>query len=213
MPQIARTPWGVGNAAINMFEEICRWPHLWQCENGKIDSQERRELYDLESLWTVGAEFDDATRLQIFFYLRNSLLGPVGQTKEENLTSQQNMNQCLARSKTSYFSKYSCLIWIDNNWRLDWVTRIMFILSSKRLYSPSGTLSKLKAAWTPWRGWWRCPLRWRTSTWWRRRREGAGWKWTVIYPSVGELPSGVVMTLSCPLDDTNIYFPNTCWLH
>merc|ERR1712039_926409 len=24
--------------------------------------QERRELYDLESLWTVGAEFDDATR-------------------------------------------------------------------------------------------------------------------------------------------------------
>ena len=72
--------------------------------------QERRELYDLESLWTVGAEFDDATRLQILFDTRNSLLGPVGQAKEENLTSQQNMNQCLERSKTSYFSKYSCPI-------------------------------------------------------------------------------------------------------
>ena len=27
-----------------------------------INLQERRELYDLESLWTVGAEFDDASR-------------------------------------------------------------------------------------------------------------------------------------------------------
>ena len=98
----------------------------WQCKNEKIVLQERRELYDLESLWTVGAEFDDATRLQILFDTRNSLLGPVGQAKEENLTSQQNMNQCLARSKTSYFSKYSCPIWIENNWRLDWVTRSFF---------------------------------------------------------------------------------------
>ena len=83
-------------------------PAFFPTENEKIDLQERRELYDLESLWTVGAEFDDATRLHIFFDMRNSLLGPVGQTKEENLTSKQNMNQqCLARGKASYFPKYS----------------------------------------------------------------------------------------------------------
>lgn len=32
-----------------------------QCKT-KSNFQERRELYDLESLWTVGAEFDDASR-------------------------------------------------------------------------------------------------------------------------------------------------------
>ena len=128
MPKIARTPWGVGNAVINMFEEICSVRAFvtmrpWQCENEKIDLQERRELYDLESLWTVGAEFDDATRLHIFFWWGIHYWDLwVKQSK-------QNMNQCLARSKTSYFSKYSCPIWIENNWRLDWVTRIMFILS------------------------------------------------------------------------------------
>ena len=41
-------------------------PAFFPTENEKIDLQERRELYDLESLWTVGAEFDDATRLHIF---------------------------------------------------------------------------------------------------------------------------------------------------
>ena len=32
------------------------------CAKLSINLQERRELYDLESLWTVGAEFDDASR-------------------------------------------------------------------------------------------------------------------------------------------------------
>ena len=54
-----------------------------------------------------------------FFYSRNSLLGLVGQTKEENLSIWQ-------ETKLLTFQNMSCPIWNESNWRLDWVTRSFF---------------------------------------------------------------------------------------